>query len=72
MNFFVIGAANFADTSNAHAKDVPAGSSKFFWAKESDLGGFAYMELARYNGTFYFIDGMGKSLYQELILPRRT
>ncbi|XP_061180898.1 tartrate-resistant acid phosphatase type 5-like [Saccostrea echinata] len=71
MNFFVIGAANFADNSNAHAKDVPAGSSKFFWAKMLDLGGFAYMEITKQNATFTFIDGVGKNLYQKLLLPRR-
>lgn len=71
MNFFVIGAANFADDSHAHAKDVPTGSSKFFWAKERDLGGFAYMELTKQNATFTFIDGVGKNLYQKMLLPRR-
>ena len=72
MNFFVIGAANFADRSNQHAKNVPSGSSKFFWAKEMDLGGFAYMEIMKQNATFTFIDGVGKNLYQKMLFPRMS
>lgn len=72
MNFFVIGAANFADRSNQHAKEVPSGSSKFFWAKEMDLGGFAYMEIMKQNATFTFIDGVGKNLYQKMLFPRMS
>lgn len=72
LNFFVIGAANFADKSNAHAKDVPSGSSKFFWAKEMDFGGFAYMEIMKQNTTFTFINGKGSTLYQKMLFSRRT
>ena len=71
MNFFVIGAANFADTSNAHAKDVPKDSSKFFWAKESEDGGFASVELTSSNMTFTFVDGKGHQLYQQMLFPRK-
>lgn len=68
----MIGAANFADKSNAHAKDVPSGSSKFFWAKEMDFGGFAYMEIMKQNTTFTFINGKGSTLYQKMLFSRRT
>ncbi|KAK3090280.1 hypothetical protein FSP39_010604 [Pinctada imbricata] len=71
MNFFVIGSANFADTSNAHAKDVPQNSSKFFWAKESEHGGFATVEMTSSNMTFTFVDGQGHQLYQQILYPRK-
>ncbi|KAJ8305456.1 hypothetical protein KUTeg_016001 [Tegillarca granosa] len=70
VNFFVIGAANFADTSNKHKDDVPTGSSKFFWANEKDAGGFAKVELTSTNMTLTFVEGVGKELYQQVLYPR--
>ena len=70
MNFFVSGGANFADTSNAHKDNVPSGSSKFFWAEESQHGGFAYVETLTTNMTFTFVNGESKNLYQTVMYPR--
>lgn len=70
MNFFVSGGANFADSSNAHKDDVPSGSSKFFWAEESQHGGFAYIETLTTNMTFTFVNGESKNLYQTVMYPR--
>ena len=67
MNYFVVGAANFIDQSRAHAKDVPAGSLKYFWADSKVYG------LVEANGTqlsLSFIDHAEQTLYQASILPR--
>ncbi|XP_060066880.1 tartrate-resistant acid phosphatase type 5-like [Ylistrum balloti] len=72
INMFVIGAANFVDTSTKHSKSVPNGSSKFMWAKAQDLGGFAYIETVRNNMTFTFVDGRGQSIYQKVLFPRKV
>ncbi|KAL3870035.1 hypothetical protein ACJMK2_042652 [Sinanodonta woodiana] len=71
MDYFVIGAANFVDTSNEHAGDVPAGSSKFFWAKLTEFGGFAFAEATPSNMTITFVDGLGKPLYSHILYPRK-
>jgi len=68
--FFVIGAANTVDTSNEHKTDVPEGSSKFFWAKPNQYGGFAYVEAMSNNMTLTFIDGTGQRLYDKTLFPR--
>lgn len=70
MNYFTVGAANFVDTSNKHKDKVPKDSSKFFWAKLRDLGGFASVETLPTNMTLEFIDGMGHKLYQKVLFPR--
>ena len=70
MNYFVSGAANFVDKSNEHAGDVPDGSSKFFWAKDADFGGFAYIEATASNMTFIFVDGREQPLYKYVLDPR--
>ncbi|XP_069129879.1 tartrate-resistant acid phosphatase type 5-like [Argopecten irradians] len=71
IDLFVVGAANFVDTSTKHKKAVPNGSSKFMWAKPLDLGGFAYIETVKSNMTFTFVDGRGSSIYQKLLFPRK-
>ena len=72
MDYYVIGAANFVEYNKEHAKDVPDGSSKFFWAEPSNLGGFAYFEATTKNMTFMFVDGVGKRLYQHDMYPRQN
>ena len=71
MDYFVIGAANYAENSNKHAADIPAGSLKYFWAELLKLGGFAYFEATPANMTFKFIDGDRKQLYETVMLPRK-
>ena len=72
MDYFVIGAANFAENSQKHAADVPAGSLKYFWSKViGGLGGFAHFEATPSRLTFTFIDGDHKELYQTVMLPRQ-
>ncbi|CAC5401096.1 ACP5 [Mytilus coruscus] len=70
MNFFVSGGANFADKSNKHKNKVPDKSSKFFWAEESQHGGFAYVEALTTNMTWTFVNGESKNLYQYVLYPR--
>ncbi|XP_076089661.1 tartrate-resistant acid phosphatase type 5-like [Mytilus galloprovincialis] len=70
MNFFVSGGANFADKSNVHKNKVPDKSSKFFWAEESQHGGFAYVEALATNMTWTFVNGKSENLYQYVLYPR--
>ncbi|CAG2193605.1 ACP5 [Mytilus edulis] len=70
MNFFVSGGANFADKSNKHKNQVPDKSSKFFWAEESQHGGFAYVEALATNMTWTFVNGKSENLYQYVLYPR--
>ena len=71
MNYFVVGAADWAENSDKHKDDVPAGSSKFFWADLVKLGGFAYVEATQTSMTLKFIDGDGKELYKYAMSPRK-
>ncbi|XP_033741991.1 tartrate-resistant acid phosphatase type 5-like [Pecten maximus] len=71
LDMFVVGAANFVDTSTKHKQSVPNGSSKFMWAKLVDFGGFAYIETVKNNMTFTFVDGRGYSVYQKVLFPRK-
>ena len=70
MNYFVVGAANFIDPSQTHAKDVPAGSSKFFWAGSSVYGGFALVDVNSTQLVLSFIDHSQQTLYQSTLKPR--
>jgi len=70
MNYFVVGAANFIDTSHAHAKDVPADSLKFFWAGSPVYGGFGLVELNNTHLSLSFVDHAEKTLYQATMTPR--
>ncbi|CAF1164463.1 unnamed protein product [Rotaria sordida] len=69
MNYFVVGAANFIDSSQEHAKDVPADSLKFFWAGSSVYGGFALMEHNPTHLSLSFIDHSKQILYQAIMTP---
>ena len=70
LNYFVSGAANFVDTSNEHIDNVPNGSSKFFWAKIAEFGGFGYVEVTASNMTFTFVNGDEQPLYKYVLDPR--
>ncbi len=70
MNYFVVGAANFIDNDQAHAKDVPAGSLKFFWAASPTYGGFGLVELNNTHLSLSFIDHAEQTLYQATMTPR--
>lgn len=70
MNYFVVGAANFIDPSQEHAKDVPADSSKFFWAGSPVYGGFGLVDVNTTQLTLSFIDHSEQTLYQASMKPR--
>jgi len=70
MDYFVIGAANFIDPSKAHAKDVPTGSSKFYWAGPGVYGGFGLVEVNSTRLTISFIDRLEQTLYHSSMVPR--
>ena len=71
MYYFVSGAANFVENSQAHKDAVPKDSLKFFWAELVELGGFSYVEATATNMTFIFVDGLGKALYKQEMFPRK-
>ncbi len=71
VEYFVSGAANFVDPSEAHRKDVPADSFRYHWANIFSLGGLAYVEAGVKNMTWTFIESNGKHLYQKSMLPRK-
>jgi hypothetical protein len=70
MNYFVVGAANFIDPSQEHAKNVPADSLKFFWAGSPIYGGFGLVEHNSTHLTLSFIDRSEQTLYQATMTPR--
>jgi len=70
MNYFVVGAANFIQDSHAHAKDVPDGSLKFFWAGSVVFGGFGLIEVNDQQMNFSFVDRSEKTLYHATLKPR--
>jgi len=70
MNYFVVGAANFIDNTQKHAKDVPTDSLKFFWAGSPVYGGFGLVELNSTNLSLSFIDHSEQTLYQATMSPR--
>jgi hypothetical protein len=70
LNYFVVGAANFIDSTRVHAKDVPPNSLKFFWAGSILHGGFGLAEVNNSQLIFSFIDHTEKTLYQTTMKPR--
>lgn len=68
MDYFVIGAANFAQNSKAHENDVPENSSKFFNA--DPVGGFGLVEFNKNQMNLTVISGANKELYQRILKPR--
>jgi hypothetical protein len=70
MNYFVVGAANFIDSSRAHVNDVPADSLKFHWSNSLVYGGFGLVEVNTSQLVFSFIDHNEHTLYQTMIKPR--
>lgn len=71
MDYFVVGAANFIDTSEAHASDVPAGALKFHWAGSAVYGGFGLVEVNNTHLSLSFIDHAEQSLYRA-VMPARS
>eukprot|EP00163_Fabomonas_tropica_P002921 TRINITY_DN1238_c0_g1_i1.p1 TRINITY_DN1238_c0_g1~~TRINITY_DN1238_c0_g1_i1.p1 ORF type:complete len:296 (-),score=74.61 TRINITY_DN1238_c0_g1_i1:14-901(-) len=65
VDYFVIGAANFAEDSKKHAKDVPAGSEKYFWPPHilDGYGAFASVALNATTLSVTYIETGGKVLY---------
>jgi hypothetical protein len=70
MNYFVVDAANFIDGNQPHAKDVSAGSLKFFWGCSQIYGGFGLSELNNTHVSIAFIDHQEQTLYQTTMSPR--
>ncbi|KAL5015661.1 hypothetical protein ScPMuIL_005250 [Solemya velum] len=72
LDFFVIGSGNFIDDSQRHKSDVPSGSSKFYFAEDSGLGGFSVVNVTPSRMKFKIIDGKGDSIYSYRLKPRRN
>ena len=70
MNYFVVGAANFIDPSEDHAKDVPSGALKFHWAGSTVYGGFGLVEVNNTHLSLSFIDHAEQSLYRAAMTAR--
>ncbi|CAH1249452.1 ACP5 [Branchiostoma lanceolatum] len=72
VEYFVIGCANFIDTSQKHKDSVPKDSLKFLWAEEKGQGGFAQVQVTEEAMTFTFLESVdGKELYQRVMKPRK-
>lgn len=70
VEYFVSGSANFVKDDRSHEKSVPPGSSLFFWAEQSQLGGFAVASASSQNMNITFINAQGKELYHRMLSPR--
>ncbi|XP_078620698.1 tartrate-resistant acid phosphatase type 5-like [Branchiostoma floridae x Branchiostoma japonicum] len=72
VEYFVIGCANFIDTSQKHKESVPKDSLKFIWAEDKGRGGFAQVQVTEEDLTFTFLESEdGKELYQRVMKPRK-
>lgn len=72
VDYYVSGAADFIDPSEAHRKNVPQGSLKFHWANFFSLGAFGYVEADSHVMNFTFVEANGKQLYQNHMRPRKV
>ncbi|XP_038056241.1 tartrate-resistant acid phosphatase type 5-like [Patiria miniata] len=71
VEYFVIGAGHVVNTSQVHKDSVPHNSLKFYYAQDSSLGGFAYIEATPQSMRLIFADGLaGQDLYSGEIKPR--
>lgn len=70
VDYFISGAANFIDPSEAHKEAVPPGSSRFHWANILALGGFGYVKATPSEMTFTFVEANGAELYTTTMHPR--
>ncbi len=83
MNYVVSGAGAYMDPSQKHFKDVPSGSSKFFFptsqhdiaiAREGlDKGGMVAAEATKNSMAFVFYTEVGKNvkeIYRFKVAPR--
>ena len=59
------------EDSKKHADSVPNDSSKFYWAEISELGGFGFVEATANNMTITLVDGKGKDLHHNVLIPRK-
>ena len=66
------GCGGMLEDSREHAKDVPDGSLKFYWADRFHLGGFSLARVTQHNMTVTYIDAFGKTLYERALFPRST
>ncbi len=71
VDYYLSGAADFIDPSEAHRNSVPEGSLKFHWANFLSLGAFGYVEADSRMMNFTFIEANGKLLYQNYMYPRK-
>ena len=71
VDYYLSGAANFIDPSEAHRESVPAGSLKYYWANFLSLGAFGYVEANSQIMNFTFIEANGKYLYENHMYPRK-
>lgn len=70
VQYIVTGCSNYVNNSTAHSESVPKNSSKFFWADNSKLGGFATFEATPEYMDMTFVDSTGNSLYSIQLKPR--
>ncbi|XP_072032237.1 tartrate-resistant acid phosphatase type 5-like isoform X2 [Amphiura filiformis] len=71
VEYFVIGAAHIVENSTEHKKSVPKNSLQFYYAEESKLGGFAYVQERESELHFVFANGLdSKDIYHAIIKPR--
>ncbi|XP_052778205.1 tartrate-resistant acid phosphatase type 5-like [Mya arenaria] len=71
VDYFVTGAGNFVDASEAHKSDIPSGTLKYHWAEIKELGGFSYLEVTPNNMTMTFVNGRRTPLYTYTLFPRK-
>ncbi|KAI6646617.1 Tartrate-resistant acid phosphatase type 5 [Oopsacas minuta] len=75
VDYFVIGAGHFTDSSNAHKNDVPHGSLKFFYGQKDSYsdGAFASITASSKELKITYINVQGQSIYQHInSVPRNV
>lgn len=71
MEYFIVGAGNFVDKSQAHLKNVPSQDLKFRFADLMYFGGFSFFEVTKADMKIKIIDGVGSVRHEHTILPRK-
>lgn len=74
IDYFVIGAGHYIDSSNAHKDDVPSGSLKFFYGEKDSFsdGAFASFTVSSKKLTVTYINVNGQSIYQVTKMTPRN
>ena len=74
IDYFVIGAGHFVDSSKAHKNDVPSGSLKFFYGEKNSWsdGAFASFTVSSKNLTMTYINVKKQSIYKVTKMTPRN